>query len=72
MKKLLSFIAVFILFTSINTNAANTKVSTENELLAQSCFSFIHDIYVEYFGGINIDNVADFNAAVAYCQANLE
>lgn len=72
MKKLLSFIPIFMLFASININAITTKVSNESEYLAQSCFSLYHDIFYEYYGGINIDNVADFNYLVAQCQATFE
>lgn len=78
MKKSLSFFAVFMLFASINISAANTKVNNEYELLneyeflTESCFSFYHGIFDEYYGGVTIDNVADFNYLVAQCQAAFE
>jgi len=82
MKKLLSFIAIFMLFATINTNATNvisTEVNNECELLIEdellrrgSCFSFLHQLWTELYGGITLENVGEFNAAVAYCQAALE
>lgn len=69
MKKILSYISIFLLLTSININA-KTNVIDDN--FAQSCFSFYHGLFHEYYGGINLDNVADFNYLVAQCQAMFE
>ncbi|QRM88781.1 hypothetical protein FG167_05875 [Lacinutrix sp. WUR7] len=73
MKKIISFIGVFMLFTSFNANAVNTKEINEYILLkGQSCFSFYHGLFHEYYGGINLDNVGDFNNLVSQCQALFE
>lgn len=75
MKKVLSFITVFMLFTSININAINAEKTSESELLAdqtQTCFSFYHGIFHEYYGGINLDNLGDFNDIVHQCQIMFE
>lgn len=42
---------------------------SESEVLNESCFSFLHGIYHEHFGGINLGNVDSFLEAVAYCEA---
>jgi hypothetical protein len=73
MKKIISFIGVFMLFTTFNANAFNTKEINEHNLLkVQSCFSFYHGLFHEYYGGINLDNVGDFNYLVAQCQDAFE
>lgn len=50
----------------------STYVISESEVLIQSCFNFLHGIYHEHFGGINLGNVDNFLAAVAYCEAATE
>lgn len=70
MKKVLSLLSIGILFISMNVNASTAKNS--QPLVKQSCFSFYHGIFHEYYGGINIDNVGDFNYLVAQCQALFE
>ncbi|MBQ0786332.1 MAG: hypothetical protein KBT69_02460 [Oceanihabitans sp.] len=74
MKKIISFIGVFMLFTTFNANAVHTKEISEYTLLKeqQSCFSFYHGLFHEYYGGINIGNVGDFNNLVSQCQALFE
>lgn len=47
----------------------NIYMICESELLVESCFSFLHGIWNEYFGGINLSNVGDFLDSVAYCEA---
>ena len=59
MKKLL---AVAVLFTSWDANAKRLPDPT------QSCFSFYYDFFNEHYGGINLDNVGDFNHLVAQCE----
>jgi len=57
----------------MNINAKNPKLDNGYELLVkQSCFSFYHDLFHEFYGGVNIDNVGDFNYLVAQCQVMFE
>lgn len=70
MKKVLTFMSVGILFLSMNANAVNNK--NAQLMIKKTCFSFYHEIFNEYYGGINIDNVAEFNHLVAQCQAIFE
>ncbi len=62
MKKLLSFIAIFMLSATINTNATNTKVSEERE----SCFSWAREFVIAMEGEINLDNVGFVNELTEY------
>lgn len=68
MKKLLSFIAVFMLFASININATTTKVSTESVLLEVSCFSWARGVVVDRDGEINLSNVDIVLLLNAWCE----
>lgn len=54
-------------FESIDHLASESVV-----VIAQSCFSFYHELFHTYYGGITLDNVADFNFLVAQCQATFE
>ena len=72
---MLSIIAVmlFMSTSSLNANAVNLKAdATEQIILKKTCFAFYHEIFHQYYGGINLDNVADFNYLVAQCQATFE
>ncbi|MCX7551393.1 hypothetical protein [Xanthomarina sp. F2636L] len=78
MKKLYSLTTIHIMLISLNAHTTNYNetVASKLELLAfepeQSCFSFYHDLFNEYYGGVNIGNVGDFNGLVANCQALFE
>lgn len=63
-----------MLFTTFNANAVNTKEINEYILWKEqlSCFSFYHGLFHEYYGGINIGNVGDFNNLVSQCLALFE
>jgi len=66
-------VITILFFTSINMSAINSKlISSEKELQEESCFSFIHEIYHEYLGGINLDNMGYFLEVVEYCEAMLD
>lgn len=64
MKKLLAVAVLFTAFsfTSWDANAKRLPDPT------QSCFSFYYDFFNEHYGGINLDNVGDFNHLVAQCE----
>lgn len=69
MNKKFNFIVGLMLFIGINMDAMNNiKAIAES----QSCFSFYHDLYNEYYGGITLETVGDFNENVANCQRYLE
>lgn len=72
MKKVLSLITIIMFFVSMNTNAVGTTPSESQVFIKKTCFAFYHEIFYEYYGGINIDNVGDFNYLVAQCQAAFE
>lgn len=74
MKKLYSLTTIFMLSISLNAYTANSKeiVNNKFELLTpqiESCFAFYHGIFNEFYGGVNLGNVGDFNALVGNCQA---
>ncbi|MEO8933143.1 MAG: hypothetical protein ABI295_02460 [Xanthomarina sp.] len=74
MKKIFSLTAIIIFSITLNANTVNSKgtVNNEFELLMpkkQSCFSFYHGLFNDYYGGINLGNVGDFNHLVAQCQS---
>jgi hypothetical protein len=67
MKKLYSLTTILILSVSLNFNTIMA-----NELLMpnpESCFSFYHGLFNEFYGGVNLGNVGDFNDLVGNCQA---
>lgn len=45
---------------------------SEMKYTVESCFSFYHRLYTAWYGGINLDNVEDFNSEVSECQSILE
>jgi len=53
MKKVLSFIAVFLFCASISTNASTSN----NSPVTESCFSIARNWVIQTEGEINIDNV---------------
>lgn len=61
MKKLLAVTVLFraFSFTSLDANAKERE---------QSCFSFYHTQFHQYYGGINLDNIDLFNNFVSECQ----
>jgi len=62
MKKLL-ILTVLLTGFSFTSLDANAKVKEK------SCFSFYHDLFEEYYGGITLENVGDFNELVAQCES---
>ncbi len=75
--KRLALVSSLLLIMNFSTFAdTNVTVKENNKaflmLDPESCFSFYHNLYTEYFGGINLDNVGDFLDAVANCQATFE
>lgn len=69
MKKSLSFIAAFMLFTSINTNAINIEVSKESQLLKESCFSGAREFVIAVEGEINLGNVEWVLTLTRWCES---
>jgi|GEM_PF-3490032 len=65
MKKVISFIAVFMLFTSMSTN----NFVANNTLTKDTCFPIARDWVIQTEGEINVDNVGYVLELTAYLNA---